>query len=107
VTLLAVLERLNHAGVRLAVNDTGRLHTSAPPGAVTQELAGLIRRHHDLLVWTVVGRRTGHHWVPCDRCGQSVVLHPPSHSDGNSKQVWPRCYLTPGCQGRHRPPAKE
>jgi hypothetical protein len=106
VTLLELLDQLERADIKLGTNVHWRLRTLSPPGAITDEIRMAIRRHHDLLVWTVIARGTGHVWCPCDRCGQPVLLHPALHGDGNGKQVWPRCYLTPACPGRHKPPER-
>jgi hypothetical protein len=91
-----------------------KLRVDAPKGAVTASIAEAIRAHKTRLAlrdgtsYTVrtkdktgkVTTREVHHvWCPCDLCGQAVLLDPvPRHA---RKLVWPRCYLTPGCGGRH------
>jgi hypothetical protein len=105
VSLIGLLHRLAAGDIRLAVTDTGRLRTNGPAGAITDEVRSAIRRHHDLLVWTVTSRQTGHVWTPCNRCGHAVLLNHALHI-GRGSQVWPRCYLTPGCNGRHQPPTE-
>jgi hypothetical protein len=99
VTLIELLFALDERRVRLALTDSGRLHTTARPGAITPELASQIRAHHDHLVWTVIGRQTGHAWAPCTHCGQALLIDPCPRQAG--KTVWPACAMTPGCPGRH------
>jgi hypothetical protein len=99
---LALLADLDRLEVRYGTDDDMQLFIDAPAGVITADLAANIRMHRHLLLWTVIARGTGHVWCPCDRCGQPVLLNPALHGDGNGHQVWPRCYVTPGCCGRHQ-----
>ena len=99
MTLLDLLAALANRGVKLSISDIGRLRTSAPPGAITPELADAIRTHRAHLEWSVVGRDTGHHWTPCNKCGEVLLIAVAPRLAG--KAVWPACHMTPGCPGRH------
>lgn len=99
VTFLELLDTLDERGVIIDLDPDGRLQTDAAAGIIDDELAMQIRRHRDLLVWTVIGRRSGHVWCACDHCGQAVLLDPQPRHTG--KWAWPRCYMTPDCAGRH------
>lgn len=99
---LALLADLDRLGVKLGTDDQMPLVVDAPAGAISDDLAANIRAHRHLLLWTVIARGTGHIWCPCDHCGQPALLNPTRHGNGNGKQVWPRCQLARGCDGRHR-----
>jgi hypothetical protein len=101
-TALATLATLERRGFQVAVADSGRLTVNAPRGAVTADLAEDIRTHRDLIVWTLLGRITGHQWCPCDACGQAVLLDPQPRRA--RKLVWPKCRLTLRCPGRYTDP---
>lgn len=102
----ALLAELDHRGITISVTPGGHVRLDAPAGILCPEITMQARLYYDQLVWTVRARGTGHVWCPCDQCSQPVLLNPALHSEGNGKQVWPRCYLTPGCEGRHRPPTQ-
>jgi hypothetical protein len=87
--LLATLEQRH---VLLDIADDARLHVDAPRGAIDDDLARALRRYRDRLVWTVLGRRTGHIWLPCAICGETQLVRP--------EKAGRLCQLTAGCQGR-------
>jgi TubC N-terminal docking domain len=128
LTCSQLVEVLKARDIKVAAIDD-RLCGDAPKGAVTRVIADAIRRYRDDLLAvarlqeafgplaTVVDpptytarvkdgsgkvseRVVTHTLCPCDRCGRAVLLDPAPRRAG--KLVWPRCYLTPGCGGRHR-----
>lgn len=105
VTVTATLAELARRDVTLSLTPDGRLHTDAPRGAITAELADAIHAHKWLLVWAVTGRRAcqitasrtvQHRWAPCTACGREAMVATPGPS--------PKCRMTFGCSGRHTPP---
>jgi hypothetical protein len=73
-----------------------RLRVDAPTGAITDDVAARIRQHRDILIAAVIGRGTGHALAPCTACGRESMTN-------LANTTWPRCRLTPGCEGRHEP----
>ncbi len=91
--LLAALEQ---RGIHLTVDQAGRLSTDAPRGAITDDIAIAVRSHRDLIVAALIGRRTGHAFGRCTTCAEESMV-------AIDRTTWPRCRMTPGCQGRHQP----
>lgn len=53
-----------------------------------------------LLRYELAGRATGHIFAACDHCGRASM----TRAKRDKNRQWPRCRMTPGCPGRHRPP---
>lgn len=94
MTFLELLDELARRGVAIDVDPDGRLITDAPRGALDDDLAAQVRIHRDLVVWTVVGRRTGHRWLSCDTCNSAQMVRP----ERNGKP----CAMTARCKGHLR-----
>lgn len=94
-TVVETITALAKARATVELDDQGRLVVDCrrPLDART---ARLVRRHRLLLAWAVVGRSTGHEWMPCDTCGEAQLLEP--------AKAGRLCHLTAGCKGHvHRP----
>jgi hypothetical protein len=80
---------------RLAPAPGGALRLYAPPD-VRARLGAAIAEHHGLLTAHTRGLTSGHAIAPCGACGQPAIVHV-------RRRPPPRCRMTPGCAGRHRP----
>lgn len=70
-----------------------------PEGAVDDALDAAIRDNRALVVAQLVGRGTGHALGPCSVCGELSMV-----ATKRKGERYPRCRMTPRCQGRHIPP---
>lgn len=99
VTLIDTLDLLRRRGVTLslvATDDGVKLRTEGPAGAIKDDLAAAIRSHRSLLLWAALGERSGHTFAACTTCGEASMV-------AVDRGTWPRCRMTPTCEGRHIP----
>ena len=101
MTLLDVLDRLDMLDIAI-VSRGGRLITRAARGTIDDDLRAQIGTHRDMLLIVAVSRGTGHAPGPCTGCG-GISMVAGWNSNGKPRDPWPRCRLTPGCEGRHQP----
>jgi hypothetical protein len=97
MTLIELLDHLDHHDCTLRATTT-RLHLLGP-GRVRKdpEVLAALKENKLLLIWHVYSRRTGHSLGFCTKCSlASLVYYDPSAK-------FPRCRMTPKCEGRHEP----
>ena len=104
---LELLDHLDELGITITTsvdNQVTRLVVDAPRDAITPELADDIRHHRDLIVATVIGRRTGYALAPCTSCGGLSMVQVARNKRPKTKSSpWPTCRTTPRCGGHHVP----
>jgi hypothetical protein len=108
--LAAAIALIDRHGGRIEVRG-GRPYVKVAPGTPDQEwLRGALAGQRDLLLAVALGRvgvkrrgHTVHHdLVPCAAYGEpSMVAITAERQSGRAP--WPRCRMTPGCEGRHQP----
>jgi hypothetical protein len=107
-----LLDGLTRRHLCLETDQHGRLVLTGNVDAVDPLVALAVRWHADALRAVVAGRRTGHVVGICDHCGKwamvgtrRVVERGRHAGEVVARSTWPRCYMTAGCAGRHRPTA--
>ena len=98
LNIVPLVADLAAAGIVLDLNDRRELVVHGRPDAA---LAERIVACAQLLVWEVTARETGHGWAACDHCGKALL----TAAKRPKSKPWPRCRMTPRCEGHHRPPA--
>lgn len=96
-----VVAELDDLGVTIDLDDAGRVIVGGNVGAIDWVLRVKMWVLADLIRWTVIGRRSGHVWAPCDRCGMSTQV-PVRRQTPSGKWVAYRphlCVMTPRCHG--------
>jgi len=68
----------------------------APAGAIDDDLAEAIRSNRTMVINVLLGRRTGHVFAACNKCGLETMVHV-----GRPVRA---CRMTTGCDGRHELP---
>ena len=93
MTVVDTITALSKARVVVDLDDQRRLVIlSRRP--LADDLARDVRVSRVLLAWAVLGRRSGHEWLACDRCGEAQLVRP--DKEGRL------CHLTPECKGHVR-----
>lgn len=93
-----LLDRLDDPTVELTHTTHGELQLRAPKQILDDPaICEAITRHKPLLIAHLDGLRTGHPAGICDKCRAVSLTH------YNPRGTHPKCRMTPGCPGRHRP----
>lgn len=96
-----VLDDLTAAGFTVTL-EAGKVVIT---GTASGDLRGLLevaRNQRDVIVARLLGAQIGHPWARCTACGEGSLVAAVT-SKGQPRSTWPRCRMTPACEGRHVP----
>ena len=97
MTLIELLDHLDLHDCTLRATTTS-LHLLGP-GRVRKdpEVLAALKANKLLLIWHVYSRRTGHSLGFCTECSLPSLVH------FRPSAKFPKCRMTPKCEGRHEP----
>jgi hypothetical protein len=101
--LLELLDHLDAEGVELSLVSTPEgVRVRTRGRRLDGNIAAAMTEHRIMVANTLIGRQTGHAPAPCSTCGavSFVAVRGPN---GQRRNTWPQCRMTPGCAGRHEP----
>lgn len=104
IGLLVVLDLLAATGVSFdGEHEVGVGYVLSFEPELTAALASIVEPWRGWLLLAATGRRTGHAPAVCSVCGEPSMLSIVNSSGttrGLKSTPWPRCHITPRCEGR-------